>query len=256
MRMAATHSSSPRTWSSLITDRWHRSSCVVFWSVLLLMLLSNLPGHFVMFVHYDLGHPFYLDNQCAHGWPATTGDLSHLCDLPNLEALSFNGSLEVSSKWPATPAELPPLPQLRGLYIAMPARGCRRLDRLTGLTDIRITDGNVDDQALRELSQLRNLQRVALNGLETSADLSFLPKLPQLTGVDFYNSNLSDEALQHIGECSGLQEASLYMCGEVDDRCIPRLIKLTQLRKLNLQYTKVQDITRIQQALPKCNIKH
>jgi hypothetical protein len=183
-----------------------------------------------------------------------TQELAHLSSLPNLEAIDYSySSGEADAQYET--AELPPLPNLRGLAVFVPAHCCRRLDRLTGLEYIRIGDGYVDEEALREVAQLSKLRHVALGGLEPGADLSFLPRLANLTAADFYHSELDEDALRHISQCSGLVELSLYSC-DVDDKCIPYLARLTRLRDLDLQSTHVKDIHRLRRALPNCRIEH
>ena len=60
----------PRTWRSLLTGRWHRSSWVVAALVLLLLVFCNLPGQLVTeidFDRWDLVGP--LIHRVEHGWP-------------------------------------------------------------------------------------------------------------------------------------------------------------------------------------------
>lgn len=168
---------------------------------------------------------------------ATTEELAHLANMSHLEALSLDDPRDFAPD--NVVAELPPLPNLRGLYLSQPAHRCRRLDRLTSLEAFRITDiFRIDDQALREISVLPNLRQLALNGLSESADLSFLPSRPRLSALDLYNSEVSGAALASIGQCAGLTELSLYMC-QVDGSGIRHLSRLTNLETLNLTNTDV-----------------
>jgi hypothetical protein len=171
--------------------------------------------------------------------PGTTAELAPLAQLPRLEALSLDVQLfgETTDK---IIAELPALPNLRGLYLAQQEHRYRRLDRLTLLESIRITEGCIDEHVLREISGLPNLREVALNGLGASADLSFLPSRPRLVALDLYNGDISADALENIGKCSRLRDLSFYMC-RVDCSGVRHLSGLAHLERLNLEYTDVAD---------------
>ena len=167
----------------------------------------------------------------------TTEELGHLAKMPHLEALSLDGSFDTPAD--SIVAELPPLPNLRGLYLTQPAHRCRRIDRLTSLESFRITDfSGVDEQVLRELSALPNLRQLALDGLFESADLSFLPSRRKLSGLEFYNGDISGAALKYIGQCRQLKDLSFYM-SRVDGSGIRHLATLTDLETLDLEYTDV-----------------
>ena len=199
----------------------------------------------------------------------STEDLAHLTELPKLEAIHYTGQLSTPRRdavkidrvvgrgkmGEGDIVGLPSLPNLRGLSVFIPAKCCRRLDRLTGLEYLCIGNDYVDDEALREIGQLRKLRHVELHGLEASADVSFLPSLPNLAAAYFYNSQLEDDAVQHISRCSGLMKLSLYCC-KVDDGCIRHLTKLTKLQKLDVDQTQIKDIDALQRALPNCEIHH
>ena len=167
---------------------------------------------------------------------ATTEQLAHLAKMPRLEALTLEEELGIPPD--TIVAELPPLPNLRGLYLSQPACRCRRIDRLASLEAVRIGEGSVDEQVLRELSVLPNLRQVALDGLFESADLSFLPSRQFLSGLEFYNGDISGAALKDIGKCSRLKDLSFYMC-RVDGSGIRHLAGLVNLETLNLEYTDV-----------------
>ena len=60
----------PRTWRSLLTGRWHRSSWVVAAAVLLLLVFCNVPGQVVAVRPKAIGAWFgYCDTPIQHGWP-------------------------------------------------------------------------------------------------------------------------------------------------------------------------------------------
>jgi hypothetical protein len=176
----------------------------------------------------------------------TTKGLGHLARVPRLEALYLADPIYYDDNFVnllGSPpdnvvAELPPLPNLRGLYVGQPAHKCRRIDRLTSLEAIRIGERCIDDEALREISALPNLRELSLDGLSHTADLSFLPSLPRLAALSFYYGEISASSLKHIGRCAHLLELSLYMC-RVDGHGIRYLSGLANLETLNLSYTNV-----------------
>lgn len=171
---------------------------------------------------------------------ATTDELANLARMPRLEALDLDDDWETPDD--EVVAELPPLPRLRGLSLCQPPSRCRGINRLTSLEALRITR-EVDDQTLREISELRNLRQLALDNLPESADLTFLRSLPKLSAVDFYNSSLSAAALRSIGQCRSLKVVSFYMA-DVDGHGIRHLSNLANLEDLDLSYTDVtsQDV--------------
>jgi len=168
----------------------------------------------------------------------TTEDVAHLAELPRLEALSLDGAFDARTDSVIT--ELPPLVRLRGLFLTQPTHRYRRLDRLTSLESLRVTEDCIDEQVLREIGTLPNLREVALNGLTASADLSFLASRPQLSALDLYNSEVSVAALRSIGGCFRLKNLSFYMC-RLDASGVRHLSRLAGLDKLNLEYTNVTD---------------
>ena len=172
---------------------------------------------------------------------ASTEEMSTLATLPKLEALSLEEVDDQGKRsWDDLASELPPLPKLRGLYLSLPANRCRRIDRLTSLEALRITEGCIDEHALREVSALKSLRELALNGLSPSDDVSFLRSLPRLTDLDLHHGDLSNAALRNIGACQHLKSLSLHEC-DVDARGVRYLSGLALLESLDLGYTNVRD---------------
>lgn len=67
----ATTAAVPRTWRSLLTGRWHRSSWVVAVLVLVFLVFCNLPGQLVT-LPTDQEEAFWgRGHQYEHGWPLT-----------------------------------------------------------------------------------------------------------------------------------------------------------------------------------------
>lgn len=171
----------------------------------------------------------------------STEDLAQLAKLPHLEALSLDDDWTPSVRLPTRSgtAELPPLPALRGLFIAQPLNHCRRIDRLTSLESLRICYG-VDEQALREIGTLKNLRDLALDDLPESDDLSSLPSLPRLEALNLYSGHIDAAKLQSIGQCRQLKNLDFYMC-HVDGSALRHLAGLPRLEILNLSNTNIAD---------------
>ena len=91
---ATTTANVPRTWRSLLTGRWHRSSWVVAALVLLLLVFCNLPGQLVTDIDFDRWELFGpLVRRLEHGWPLSWsvrgGEIWAYQDLTNVSSWTF-----------------------------------------------------------------------------------------------------------------------------------------------------------------------
>jgi len=111
--------------------------------------------------------------------------------MPHLEGVSFSGSMVNGSCLSAL-------------------RHCR------SLRFVRFGDNAVDNNYLRYLSELPNLQRLTLHRV-----------------------GLSKAGLTQVCKCASLTNLDLGLNVDIDDTCIPVICRLKKLREINLVDTKV-----------------
>ena len=141
-------------------------------------------------------------NQTRHG--VMGRGLTHLAGLAQLKKLSIRG----------------------GCY-AQPLTGLEILSRLPQLRSLELTD-YVDDEALKEVGKLAQLQSLSLNG-----------------------SRITDDGLSHLAGLEKLEVLSLRKTA-ITDGAVEHLIRLKQLRKLDVSGTKIgaDGRRRLEQELP------
>ncbi len=96
--------------------------------------------------------------------------------------------------------------------------------------------------------------RKRLNNITGQLTVGNLERITELIMTD---TLITDEALKDIGKLKNLTELYLFGCERITDAGLSNLSTLEKLALLNLQYTKVTNagISRLQKALPKCEIK-
>jgi Leucine Rich Repeat (LRR) protein len=112
------------------------------------------------------------------------------------------------------------------------------------------------------------------------ADYRYLRGLPALETLKFPENNLGDEALAQIGQIKTLKSLMLmenkitngglkHLSGlpaltqldlrwnkQLDDTCLPHLVKLTGLKELNVFQTQIsaEGVKKLEKALPNCKV--
>jgi hypothetical protein len=143
-------------------------------------------------------------------------------------------------------------------------RALASIGHLTGLRVLDLDKSEISDEGMKKIVPLVNLELISafltpLRGtflkdtqslkklrileLESvGADenaMSFLSRYPGLRCLKMGHAHLSDKAVQNICSCTWLEDLSLAKNPAVDDKVIPYLKKLKNLRALNLNGTAI-----------------
>jgi hypothetical protein len=113
------------------------------------------------------------------------------------------------------------------------------------------------DAGLKHLKGLTQLRWLFLQETQaTDADLEHVMGLTQLEALRLCGTQVTDAGLKHLEGLMQLQELDLQGT-QVTDAGLEHLKGLTRLQDLDIQHTRVTDegVKKLQQALPKCNIR-
>ena len=114
----------------------------------------------------------------------------------------------------------------------------------------------VSDVGLEHLKGVAHLRGLGLNGTRvTDAGLENLKEMTQLRNLELGSTKVTDTGLEHLSKLTQLRVVGLCST-KVTDAGLEHLKGLNQLQTLVLTETKVTDegVTRLQQALPNCEI--
>jgi tetratricopeptide (TPR) repeat protein len=116
-----------------------------------------------------------------------------------------------------------------------------RLQMLTQLQNLGVTNCSVTDVGLKHISGLTNLRTLDLwNTKITDAGLEPIAGLPKLRALNLMLTKVTDAGLKHIEGLTALEDLNISNTG-ITDAGLQHLRGLTRLRSLNLLNTKVGD---------------
>jgi len=116
-------------------------------------------------------------------------------------------------------AKLGTMPELRALALSETLVTGKCLPQLVGcqkLESMRFGKAAIDNESLR-----------------------YLKEFPNLAIVDLARTNLSLRGLEHVSRCSKVRTLDLNDNPKIDDRAIPLISKLSNLRNLQIKGTKI-----------------
>jgi beta-lactamase regulating signal transducer with metallopeptidase domain/Leucine-rich repeat (LRR) protein len=216
-----------------------------------------------------------------HQWTGTVDDLDLLKQVPNLEQIETSttlamdrngrvlgtnrqGAAKVANAWLAKFAELPDLkalhissqadytaaglealakaPKLESLWLdgvgdeAVPA-----IAKITNLTDLRMSNGEVTDAGLAQLKPLTKLRSLALGSREmTGAGLEELTDCTELEELQLPYTTFNDESMAHLPQFKKLKQLMLYNT-RITDEGMKQLAGMTELTDLRLESDAITD---------------
>lgn len=130
--------------------------------------------------------------------------------------------------------------------------------KLTELQSIALLDMHVTDDGMRPLLELKHLQVLWIEGAPvTDAGIDYIQEMTQLRDVILIGTQVADAGLVKLSNLKQLNRLVLKR-SSITDAGLDCLKDCTELRELNIMSTGVSDdaITRLQQALPNCQIIH
>ena len=115
----------------------------------------------------------------------------------------------------------------------------------------------VDDEALRQVGELRHLTELDLDRTPiTDKGLAFLQRLDKLRRLGLRGTRITSDGLKQLEALSALEELQLASCGKVTDAAIPTLKRFVKLRRLGVHGTGLTPagIESLRAALPDCEV--
>jgi Leucine-rich repeat (LRR) protein len=167
-------------------------------------------------------------------------DLAKLHKLPGLQSLILPGSFsDVALR------KISGLSGLRGLRLmnaGLTDDAFALLKPLSRLQDLAIFDSQITDEGLSHVTAFLLLRALYLSHSEvTGSQLERLQSLLELESLSLTHSPLTDAGAARIAGLPKLTSLRLTMCRDVGDEAMKTVRKLTKLRTLNLDGTKVGD---------------
>lgn len=199
----------------------------------------------------------------------TNNGLAALSRLPQLAALDVTTCDGVTD---SSCAALATMTRLRGLSLRKTGFEKNRvgdtgLQQLTALSRLELLDieGNaVTDDGLKVLARFPELRELNLNILPvTDKGLAHLPTVKKLQSLSLRYSEgfagviVTNSGVQSLGKMTQLTSLNLTGGRRLTDACVPDLIQLSRLKRLNLSASGLtrNGIGLIQQALPNCKVQ-
>jgi hypothetical protein len=131
------------------------------------------------------------------------------------------------------------------------------LQALPQVQNVSLSNTQITGAGLVHLKGLSELLMLSLDNTQiTDAGLEYLKGMPQLVLLYLHNTKITDAGMVHLQGLNHLTWLTLDWT-QVTDSGLEYLEGLTELKSLSLTGTKVTDqgVKKLQQALPKCNIK-
>lgn len=141
--------------------------------------------------------------------------IPYVVHLKGLKAVS----LDNSDTTDAAAAKLAALPNLEGLSCSaslITGKCFEQLRRCKSIRFLRVGCGQVDEQSLKYLSQFPKLQRLTIS-----------------------RAGLTKAGLEQVCKCGGLLNLTISQNSEIDDSCLPMLMRLKNLTDLDISGTKI-----------------
>lgn len=137
------------------------------------------------------------------------------------------------------------------------SRVISQLSTLGKINLIVIDDIGISNNMLSGLSELKELKRLRLFGLEKQKEINwhFLKGLINLQELSILNFPLRDKDCQFIGKLISLQDLAIannnlaIVNNKISDGCIPRLSTLKKLENLSINVNNVQNIATIRKTI-------
>jgi len=131
------------------------------------------------------------------------------------------------------------IPSMQRLSLAgslVTVRGIRALQSLSKLTSLDLSDTDLGDDAVSELSALSSVRELELNRCRwlKDADLSYLSKMKSLELLSLNETSISVGGLAQLQEFPALKLVRLERCQQIDDSAIDAIVSLCGKRNINI----------------------
>ncbi len=141
--------------------------------------------------------------------------LKHIGGCPQLQSLNIHGADVTLAGLQRLFQRCPDLRYLALSRSAVDLGGLEAASVLSHLETIRVTGTELNDQDAKQLSQLKNLREI------------------------IGSFHISNEGVEQLGSLQHLE--TLALSGKANDRCMPAIARLGNLKKLSIQSTKITD---------------
>lgn len=223
-------------------------------------------------------HAFDIDAQAAPHWRSLRNlrglssfgnapeDVSLLNGFTMLNALHISilnhtGGYVVPENGPFERAEIPPLTQLRGLFLSPSGTVPVGLSRLINLEVLDLDGVPVMDETIVEVAELTKLRELSLAKSSISVlsvdddSLSHLSQLAAIEELRLGGCHIKGHGLKHLRSLPRLARLDLSDTA-INDNAVEELLKFDSLETLNIRGTSLSKsaVAKLKTALPKCTI--
>ncbi|MBC7999867.1 MAG: hypothetical protein IAF58_18070 [Leptolyngbya sp.] len=118
-------------------------------------------------------------------------------------------------------------------------RGVSLLAGFEKLEAISCGDTLVTGKCLSDLLTCRNLKFIRISAVQiANEELRHLKKLP-LKRLSLGRCVLKPSGLKHVSQCSGLENLDIGHNPDINDTCVPHIMKMKELKELTVADTKI-----------------
>ena len=223
-------------------------------------------------------HAYDIDAQAAPHWQSLRNlrglssygnapeDVPVLNGFTKLDALHISianhtGGYVVPENGPFERAEIPPLTQLRGLFLGPSGTVPVGLGRLVNLEVLDLGGVPVLEETMSELEELKKLRELSLakSSISVSAvddnSLAHLSRLAHLEELRLGGCQIKGNGLKHLRSLPRLTRLDLSDT-PINDDAVKELLKFNSLESLDVRGTSLPKsaVAKLQSAFPKCTI--
>ncbi len=165
--------------------------------------------------------------------------LSAVARFTHLRTLTISGP-NATDKGIAELGNLRSLESLNAAYTTIKGAG---LQHLTALKRADFENAGITSEGIRSFAGLVELEYLGLNGTRIDGDaLTHLRGLRTLVRLDARRTKIGNESLRDLDSLHSLEHLDLTACSELDDGAAPFLGKMTSLKYLELEDTKLTEV--------------
>ncbi|MDQ5936236.1 MAG: hypothetical protein QG574_3572 [Cyanobacteriota bacterium erpe_2018_sw_21hr_WHONDRS-SW48-000092_B_bin.40] len=195
--------------------------------------LIKLPSD--KLIKFEPSAAFYRHPQCLLKLPANAFDFIELRFMAMTD--------EESSLSDPTIPFVRRISGLKGIDIEgseITDKGLSQLGAMPELRYLAAGNGFITGSCLPHLIGCKKLESLRFGGTLVNNDyLRYLQNFPCLRQLGLTNVNLSLSGLEHVSKCRAINNLDIDANYQIDDKALPLMLKLTNLRTLSLKGTKI-----------------
>lgn len=118
--------------------------------------------------------------------------------------------------------------------------GLKNIRHLTNLRQLNLSDTEISNQGLDQLTALKNIEALQLWQTNLRGPLNALTQFPKLKYLQLHRNNLDDRSVAPIARLRSLEALNVFRCG-LTGRSLQSFSKCPNLRTVDLGDNKIDD---------------